>query len=69
MREACIARKENAVKKLVKKRLQLNREVMATLVSERTATELRQVDGGRPNPSGDDACSNANGPCTASKAG
>ena len=49
--------KEDVVKKVLKKRLRLGREVVATLVSELTAVELRQVAGGAPNQSGADECS------------
>ena len=58
--------KEDVVKKVLKKRLRLGREVVATLVSELTTAELRQVDGGRPNQSGDDACSQDKEACTIS---
>jgi hypothetical protein len=65
-----LRRKENVVKKVVKKRLQLEREVVAMLVSELTAAELRQVAGGRPNQSGvGEECSNANGACTSRPSG
>jgi hypothetical protein len=52
-----LRRKEDVMKKVVKKRLRLDREVVATLVSELTAAELRQVDGGRPRSGVDDTCS------------
>jgi hypothetical protein len=58
MRKARIAPEGNVVKKVLKKRLRLEREVVATLVSELTAAELRQVAGGAPHKSGaGDDCS------------
>jgi hypothetical protein len=58
------AGKEHVVKKVAKKRLRLDREVVATLVSELTAAGLRQVAGGRAHESDGADCSQDKQACT-----